>query len=170
MPTTPFSNEPHYVESVRGLLRLHELEVAGESESDRADTVRDTLEGPWHLLSDVEKKRITGLSEDLYSITSPTETKQIDSQAQGKLVEVFEAGESGEWDKALELLRRWREHIEPAICSYLRGAVWMAAGDSATASVFYRHAADLDPDNANYECMYLQTLHSTHPANAGKGS
>ncbi len=61
-----------YAESLRGLLRLHKLEVAGESESDQADAVRDTLEGPWHLLSDVEKKRITGLSEDLRLITQPS--------------------------------------------------------------------------------------------------
>ncbi len=55
-----------YAESLRGLLRLHELEVAGESESDQAEAVRDSLEGPWRLLTDTEKERITGLSEDLY--------------------------------------------------------------------------------------------------------
>ena len=166
MPTTRFSNEPHYVESVRALLRLHEFEVAGASESSEADAVRDSLERPWLLLSEPERKRITGLSEDLYSITIPTATAEMTPQAQCGLIEAFEARKAGRWDQALELMRQWGTHIEPALCSYLRGSIWMEAGDSATASVFFRHAADLDEHNVNYECLYLQTLHNAYPARA----
>ncbi len=148
MPTTRFSNEPHYVESVRALLRLHEFEVAGASESSEADAVRDSLERPWLLLSEPERKRITGLSEDLYSITIPTATAEMTPQAQCGLIEAFEARKAGRWDQALELMRQWGTHIEPALCSYLRGSIWMEAGDSSTASVFFRHAAS-DSARAN---------------------
>lgn len=166
MVLTPFSNEPHYVDSVRGLLKLHELEVASESESDEAESIRHALEKPWYLLSEAERTRITGLSEDLHSITSPGVIERMTPQAQRGLVDAFEARKSGEWDTALELLRRWGAYIEPALCSYLRGTIWMEAEDHATASVFYRHAADLDANNPNYECLYLQTLHKADPAKA----
>src|SRR5437879_6244343 len=69
--TPPFSTSPDYLESIRGLHRLHELALAGHDEGPEADEVRDRLERPWHSLSDIERQRINGLSEDLHSIIAP---------------------------------------------------------------------------------------------------
>ncbi|KAA0141019.1 hypothetical protein FYZ48_07030 [Gimesia chilikensis] len=158
MPHAKFSSEKYYRDVVHGLLRLHELEVEGKSDSVEADEVRDQMEYPWHLLSDQEKERITGLSVDLYSITNPPKLKPPTSQSQNKLFEAFIAHQYGQWDKSLELLRMGGEHVDAAICAYVRGSVWMEAGDDATASVFFKQAADLDSDNPNYTVMFLQSL------------
>src|SRR5438128_1578419 len=137
MAKHPFSTNPSYMQSIRGLHRLHELFVAGKSEDPDADAVRDSLERPWNCLSEAEQNRITGLSEDLYSIGEPPgEVLPMNPLVQRKLVEAYEARQAGKWDRALELLRRWGRYLEPPLLSYLRGSIWDEAGDHATAVLF----------------------------------
>jgi tetratricopeptide (TPR) repeat protein len=159
MVRRPFSTSPSYLQSIRGLHRLHALALEGRDESPEADAVRDGLEQPWYLLSDIEKRRITGLSEDLYSLGEPQrEVKPPNPQVQRKLIEAYKAQQEGDWDRALELLRRWGTYIEPALLAYLRGGIWREAGDYATAALFYRHAAESAPEDANYKALYLYCL------------
>jgi len=151
-----FSTGMAYVRSIRGLLRLHALAELGQDDSPDADAVRDGLEHPWYDLSEVEKKRLAGLSEDLYSVSEPAgQPLPPNPEAQRKLLEAVEARQAGEWDKALDLLRRWGKHLDPAVLSFLRGSVWQKAGDSETAVAFYQHAARLDPSDDKFACMYL---------------
>jgi tetratricopeptide (TPR) repeat protein len=167
MTKRPFSTRPSYVQSVRGLQRLHTLALSNQDETPEADAVRDSLEQPWYDLSEVEKKRISGLSGDLYSISEPSEPSlPMNPQAQRKLVEAMEAREAGEWDKALDLLRRWGRYLEPTMLSYLRGSVWKDAGDYATATLFFEHASRLDPSNWAYKRMFLDSLKHSDPSNA----
>jgi hypothetical protein len=42
-----------------------------------------------------------------------------------------EARKQGDWERALDLLRRWGSYFDPALVSYFRGAVWLEAGDPA---------------------------------------
>ena len=120
MPPKPMTMSPSYLAMVRGTRELHQLLAAGKDDSPEADAIRDATDGPWQALSEVERKRIGNLSEDLYSlIEPPPPAKPLDPQAQAKLGEFFEARQSGEWDRALGLLRRWRAHIDPALVSYL---------------------------------------------------
>ncbi len=51
-----------------------------------------------------------------------------ESEAQEQLNEAIEARQRREWDRALKLLRRWREYISPALLSYVRGRIWEEAG------------------------------------------
>jgi tetratricopeptide (TPR) repeat protein len=167
MSTQQFSDSSDYLESIRGLHQLHALTVAGKDEGPEADMVRARLEGPWWRLSDVQKKRITGLSEDLYSISEPpTEAEPMNPQAQRKLVEALDARQAKDWDKALDLLRRWGRYLEPALLSYLRGTIWMQAGDYSTATLFFQHAAEREPDNENYAVAYLWALWESDPKTA----
>jgi tetratricopeptide (TPR) repeat protein len=167
MPERPFPTTRNYVQSLQGLHRLHSLAVAGQNESPEADAVRDSMDRPWMALTEIEKKRISGLSADLDSIGEPpTEVLPLNPQAQRKLVEACEARQAGEWDKALELLRYWGRYLEPALLSYLRGSIWMEAGDYATAAPFFQHAAQSEPGNANYASLYLYTLWRSDPAAA----
>ena len=162
MNKRPFSTSPSYVQSIQGLIRLHKLTLKVEDESPEAEAVRDSLDRPWTGLSEVEQKRITGLSEDLYSISNPSgEPIPTNPQVKQKLSEAIEARQSGEWDKALELLRRWGKYLEPAMVSFLRGTVWQEAGDHETASLFYQHAAQLDPSDERFTSLYLSTLVKT---------
>src|SRR4051794_22957693 len=112
MTRRPFSTSPNHLQYVRGLHRLHELTVKNQDDSPEADLVRDTLDQPWFELSEVERKRVDGLSEDLYSVSDlPEQSLPINPQFQRKLIEAWEARDAGEWDKALELYRRWKRHF-----------------------------------------------------------
>ncbi len=166
MPKNTIAMSSPYVAYVRGLLRLHELDVAKSSESDDAEAVRDSLEVPWSLLSDSERERIRSLSADLYAISDPATTVAPTNESQQAIQEAMEARNEGRWDEALKLIRTWENHYEPGLIAYVRGSIWMEAGDNLTASVFFKHASDLHPDNENYRSMYLATLASADPDQA----
>lgn len=167
MAKRAFSKSPHYVQSVQGLHRLHALVVANQDETPEADAVRDSLDQPWYLLSEVEKERITGLSEDLYSLSDPPKPPlAMNPQAQTKLMEADESRQAGEWDQALGLLRRWGRYVDPALLSYLRGGIWFQAGDYATAALFFEHAAKLEPANGSYASLHLHSLEKSVPTTA----
>ncbi len=123
------------------------------------------------ILSRAEKERAQWLSEDLYSVSEPpaaTTQKEMNPQARQQLIEAAEARQRGEWDRALVLLRRWREYIAPALLSYLRGSIWLEAGSPDVAAVFYEHASESDPTNANYQVLYMHALAESDPDAAGK--
>ena len=50
--------------------------------------------------------------------------------------------------------------------SYVRGGIWLEAGDPATAALFFEHASKLQPDNENYLAMLLHTLSLSDPDEA----
>ena len=62
----------NYISVVRGIRELHKLIAAGQEDSPAADAVRDATDRPWEALTEIERKRVENLSEDLYSITDPT--------------------------------------------------------------------------------------------------
>jgi tetratricopeptide (TPR) repeat protein len=155
-PTMPglFSDNPNYRAEIRAILQLHRFWIEGKGESDEADAVRDAADGPWELLSTVERKRLRGLSDDLNAISEQSTnaaTEPMNPQAQAKLIEATEARQRGEWDLALDTLRFFGRSIAPALLSYLRGAIWSEAGDPETAAIFFEHAAQLDPNNGTYQ-------------------
>ena len=160
---------PNYLVMVRETRELHRLLAAGKDDSPEADAIRDATDGPWDSLSEVERNRVRNLAEDLYSLHEPPLAAQpMNPQAQAKLNETFEARQRGEWDRALDLLRRWRAHIDPALVSYLRGSIWLEAGDPATAAIFFEHACKLNPESENYRCLLLTALDISDPSEGQK--
>jgi hypothetical protein len=136
-----FPTDPDYIESIHGLYRLHALTISGHDDSDEAQAVRAGLEQPGFRLSTADQTRIRGLSEDLYTLSEPPHAMlSLNQEAQGGLIEALDARRLGDWDRALELLRRYARHLDAAIVSYLRGAIWLEAGDPATAALFFAHA------------------------------
>lgn len=136
----------NFLAMVRGIRELHMLLAAGKEDSPEAEAVREATDAPWASLSEVERVRIRNLSEDLYSLVEPPPVAQpMNPQAQAKLNEIIEARQQGEWDRALDLLRRWRAYLDPALVSCLRGSIWLDAGDPATAAVFFEHGTNLNP-------------------------
>src|SRR5437879_828042 len=167
MAPKPLSMNPNYQAMVRGTRELHQLLAAGKDDSPEADAIRDATDGPWEALSEVERNRVRNLSEDLYSLVEPPPAAQpTNSQVQAKLNAVMEAKQRGEWDKALDLLRQGRAYIDPAEVSYLRGSIWLDAGDAATAALFLEHAANLAPANDNYQMVLQQASASAEPVAA----
>ncbi len=160
---------PSYLAMVRGTRELHQLLATGKDDSPEADAIRDATDSPWEALSEIERNRVRNLSEDLYSLFEQAPAPEpMNPQAQAGLSDAFEAKQRGEWDRALDLLRRWRAHIDPALVSYLRGCIWCEAGDLGTAALFFEHAFKLQPDNENYLAMFLYALNIAEPAAARK--
>jgi tetratricopeptide (TPR) repeat protein len=167
MAARPLPMSPAYRAMARGIRELHQLLAAGKEDTPEADAICDATDGPWQALSEVERSRVRNLSEDLYSLAEPPPTPQpMTSQTQGKLLEVIEARKQGDWDRALDLVRQLRANLDPAVVSYLRGTVWLEAGDPGTAALFFGHAANLEPTNAKYLAMALHALNSVDPAAA----
>ncbi len=69
MMQTPPPKSPSYQATLSGLLRLHQFSLAHQEESEAADIVREAMCDPWEGLSQAEKDRFTGLSQDLYEIS-----------------------------------------------------------------------------------------------------
>ena len=144
MTPRPLTISPSYAAMVRGTRELHQFLAAGRDDSPEADALRDATDGPWTVpLSEVERNRIRHLSEDLYSLIEPPPTAQpLDTQAQAKLTEIFVARQRGEWDRALDLLRRWRAHFDPAWSAICEGSIWLEVGDPETAVLFFGHCLE----------------------------
>lgn len=171
MLAQPLIMSPSYLAVVRGIREMHQLLATGQEDSAAAEALRDATDSPWQALTDVERKRVGGLSEDLYWITEgPPPAREMNPQAAARLSDAIEARERGEWDRALELLRRWGAYIAPPLVSYLRGTIWTQAGDLRTAVLFYGNASRLQPDNGNYLAIFLHTLDIVDPAAARQRS
>jgi tetratricopeptide (TPR) repeat protein len=159
MPPQPFTMNPSYLAMVRGVRELHLLIAEGKDDSPEADAIRDSTDAPWESLSEIERRRVRNLSEDLYSLHELVASPQPpDPQAVPKLFDALEASKQGDWDRALDLLRRWGSYVDPAMGSYVRGGIWLEAGDPAIAALFFEHASKLQPDNENYLARLLHTL------------
>lgn len=171
MVTQSSLGSPSFRLVAKGLVVLHQLIKDGKDDSPDAESVRDALDAPLRALNAIEKERAQWLSEDLYAVSEPavgTTLKEMNLQSQEQLNEALEARQSREWDRALALLRRWREYISPALLSYLRGSIWLEAGNLDIAAAFYEHAAASDPENANYRAIYMHALAKSDPDAAGK--
>ena len=164
-------SSPSFQRVAKGLVALHRLIKEGKDDSPAAEAIRDALDVPLKVLSPAEKQRAQWLSEDLYSVSDPSATtipKALNPQAQQQLNEALEARHHRQWDQALTLLRRWRDYISPALLSYLRGSIWLEAGNPDVAAMFYHHASQSDPANANYRAIYMHALAESDPDAAGK--
>src|SRR6266702_1413070 len=168
MARQPFPMSPSFMAAARAVRDLHRLTMAGQDESPEADAIRDVSDSSWHALAEAEQKRIAGLSEDLYSISDPPTgcNGAMNPQAQARLNDAYEARQRGDWDRALELLRRWGKHLSPALVSFLRGAIWREAGDPETAVLFFQHAAGLEPHNGKFLMDFLTALDAADPTEA----
>lgn len=130
-------------------MQMHRLTGEGKFESPEAEVLRDSMDEPWEQLSDVERKRIQGLSLDLDDpddSSQAADPHQSDAASQRKLFEVFLAQDRKEWDRALELLRQWAPYASsPGFVAYLRGAIWQEAGEARVAALFFQQASRLEP-------------------------
>src|SRR5262249_45122292 len=90
-----------------------------------------------------------GISADFYSLTRepPKEVSPITAEVLADLDLARKARASRDFTQALELLRKHAGELPPASLAYLRGRVWLEAGEPALAVMFLRRASELDPDH-----------------------
>ncbi len=147
MNRRPFTTSPAYVQSLRDVHWRHAVRVPGRP--TLSEEVGDD-EG-WLALSPAERERLIGLDEDLGSIhEAPADRLPMNDIVRKQLVHAFEARQAGQWDRALELFRLGSAYMDAALLAYLRGTIWMEAGDPATAGLFFQRATELDPANPTY--------------------
>jgi tetratricopeptide (TPR) repeat protein len=164
MTARPLTLSPSYLATVRGTHELHRLIAEGKEDGPEAEAIRDASDGPWEALSETERARARWVAEDLYSLyEEPPARQEMTSDAQARLNEVYEARERGEWDLSLQLLRTWRAYFDPFLVSYLRGTIWLDAGDPATAALFFQHAHKLNPGDPIHLAMFLYALSIADP-------
>jgi predicted Zn-dependent protease len=168
MPFLSIASNVNYVAMVRGVRELHRLSASGtDDDSPEASAVRDATDGPWQALSEPERERVRNLSEDLFSLIEPaTAPRPMNSQTQSWLSDAVDARNEGDWDRALALLRQCAAYLSPARLSFLRGSIWLDAGDPETAVIFFEHAVKLDPDSQHYRAMLLHATQRADPAAA----
>ena len=146
-------------ESAQLLMRLHELTKSGQQESKEADQIRDKMESPWAAMSDEERKRIRGLSADLYSIG---ENHAARGQAELELEQSIEAAcREKRWGDLLEQVRHNAQRIPPAYVALFRGISWFNFGQPQVAIEFLREAKKLAPHDSQIEAWILFTLFRT---------
>lgn len=165
MATDSFFSDPDFINYFRLLYDLHVAIREGWDESSKGEVLRERMEDPGSRLSGEEIVSLNGISADFYSLTDeiiPT-LLPITADVMSDLDEAVQARESREFDSALRLLRKHSQHIPPASLAYLRGRIWMAAGEYRIASAFLQRASDLDPENSNFTYLALHSLSIADP-------
>jgi hypothetical protein len=147
----------------RLLLRLHDLIAKGQGDDSEADAVRDDMDSPWHAMTEAEQQRMGGLSEDLYSLAEnrPRSVKMF-AEERSKWGTAFgSAFESGDWDRALQLLRQCPDDVPADHVAYFQAECWEHLGCPEIALRFMRSATHLTTRVA------LSVLTSWLPREAG---
>lgn len=153
-----FTANPHFEEYERLLIELHLLIAAEEGDTDLADEVRDRMDGPWRNLSDAERRRLDGLSADLYMLQGDEVYTHVESPARVQLlgIQAREAQETGDWDRVLRLLRTRPASAPRAAVAKQRCRAYSALGQWRPAALFAQYALTLDPSNrfTRYELLF----------------
>jgi tetratricopeptide (TPR) repeat protein len=153
------TKNPHFIESVRLLCRLHELIRNEQDESPEGEAIRDAMDYPWWQMSEREQELVGGLSADLYSIGAaraapPSPPHGIMREADSFII-------SGRGERALELLRKHEHELPPDFPATLRGLFWFGLREFDVAVTFFSDAVRLNPSDAKLEMLRLVSLART---------
>lgn len=168
MQNTRFFHNPDFLKYVRLLHELHAAIREGKDELVEGENIRDRMDEPASHLSSDEIAGVHGISSDFYSVSDPLPTVILPRTAEvnNDLAEALKARALKDFNRALEVLRRRAEYLEPAALAYLRGRTWMEAGEPAIATLFLERASELQPGNPNYPAIALNALRSADPQRA----
>ncbi len=163
-----FFQNADFVEYTKLLYELHSAMRESGDESTEAEKIRDRMDEPGSRLSPDEIAVVQGISADFYSVADPLPTAILPRTAEVNvdLVAVRRARDTRDFHLALDVLRRRAAHLEPSAVSFLRGRIWMAAGQPAIAALFLERAAELQPANPSYRSIALEVLSAADPQRA----
>jgi tetratricopeptide (TPR) repeat protein len=163
-----FFHNPDYIDYVRLLFRLHVAIAEGWDETADGEALREEMDRPGSRLSSDEIASLSGISADFYSLADApsSDLSRLTADALSDLQPSFQTQQSKEFPRAIELLRKHAESIPPASLAYLRGKIWMEAGEHQIAAAFLERASELDPQNANFRYMLLHALGKSNPESA----
>lgn len=145
------------------LLRLHELDPLGDTNLPEQDVICDEMDGPWSRMTGRERKRMKGLSQDLYALAHRRKGVPMNDEEKRRW------GQSGlrvlhtaDPDVQLEHLRQpFPEQMPEGLIAFLQARAWDRLGDLQVASVFMREAAKTIPLAEVVYLDYLRVLGRT---------
>jgi tetratricopeptide (TPR) repeat protein len=160
MTIQQFFGNTHFIAYVRLLRQLHQLIRNRADETPEGDALRERMDEPADYLTDAEIDCLNAISADFYTLASPSRPVQPNPppSARDDLIQSFEAKETRDFPRALELLRRNEAFRPPAGVAYFRGRIWSEAGEDEIAVEFFQKAKDLEPQRGGYGYMWLEAL------------
>jgi tetratricopeptide (TPR) repeat protein len=163
-----FFRNPSFLDYVRLLYELHRAIKEGWDETAEGEALRERMDEPGRGLSREEITSLNGISADFYSLTEMPvpDSQEVPAEAMADLRSALEARKSSDFNRSLELLRKHAECSPPASLAYLRGRIWLDAGEFAIATEFLQRASELDPGNPNFRYIALQSLSKSDPDRA----
>lgn len=168
MSAMPTNTEPATRVYARFLRELHRLLAAGEGDSDEADNVRDEMDAPWYAMTEAERQRVEGLSEDLYRLADggvkPVPLATAERKQWGQ--DFKRAWDSGDWDRILTMLRRPPADVPMDAVAFMQARCWERLDDPATALLFMREAERLNSEDAVFVMLLLEQLGDNEEATA----
>jgi hypothetical protein len=149
MSKARFMGNPAYVECVRLLRRVHDLNVRGVGDCEERDRIADDADRPWSDLDGAEKELFRGLSVDFSSIRDPARRALTPLDPAEWQRRHREALAARDWDALLALVRLDPGPTGPADLMFSRARWWYELGDGESALLFAEEAARLDPTRWN---------------------
>src|SRR6266849_726278 len=152
---TAVTTEHAFQKCVELLRKLHDLIGAGQDESDEAETLRAQMDPLWHSMSEAERERIRGLSEDFYLMREgaprqvqmlPDEKAHWSEEAATVLTRMLTGMEA---DAALKFLRKPMPADQPRyVVPFMKARCWERLGEMELALLFLEEAVRLDSHQA----------------------
>jgi len=156
------ANPVAYAKVRDGLLRLHELMVKGEIESDEAEAIRDATDKPWLQVNDEQRAMLNALSRDLLVVadvqSEATPIPEDNAELNELSVKILKLAEERRFEEALTQIATNKAKIPVSVASHMRGIVWETRNEPTVAIVFFRHAHVLQPTRDVFYSRYLVTL------------
>jgi tetratricopeptide (TPR) repeat protein len=171
MSTAAATTQHAFRRCARLLQELHRLIAAGRDEGEEAEALRAEMDPLWYAMSEEERDRIRGLTEDLYVLAeggakqapmSPEEKAGWSAEATTVLSGMF-AGR--DVDAALKFLRRPVPDDRPRyIIPFLQARCWDRLGEGEIALLFLKEAERVEPRHAVLVLNLLERLARTEEA------
>lgn len=159
LATTPFEY------GVDILLRLQALCAADFGETDQADDVRVEMEAPWRHLSPLERRRLDGLSADLFMLTGEEilATRGVEPMTAEQWRAAYEQarGLGDEW-RVLELLRHPSRQVGDSDVAADRSLAYQRLGMPQVAVAFAGYAWEESRDTQCRFALVELLLHLGH--------
>lgn len=154
------TSESRLMAHTRLLRRLHELFQADRGDSEEADSIREEMGAHWYAMSEQERERMSGLSEDLYALGESTvrAVQMNTAEREEWSHDGAKAFAERDFDRALMLLRKPPSDMPQPMVWFLQARCWARLGDLETALVFMSAAAAKDRGFAVFQLSLLEQL------------
>ena len=142
-----------YSRWLNAILETHAKQLWDAADGDLDD---DELNENWELLPEQLRRRLWGLSSDLFSLVDNEKFTDADwepiplQELANRLEESFQ---KRQWDEVLDLLRRRPRFVASDHVSYIRGRAWQELGQHDVALKFFDNASRLKPGHAPYRIL-----------------